>query len=65
MRNINDVLEGDMSRWFQKGERLRWLTFVIVLAAIALPRAMALDWFVTPDEHLWVTRSANFYYALG
>jgi hypothetical protein len=35
------------------------------MLAIALPRLLAINRFVTPDEHLWVTRSANFYYALG
>jgi len=37
----------------------------VVLLAIFLPRAIKLDQFVTPDEHLWLTRSANFYFALG
>jgi hypothetical protein len=38
---------------------------ILVLLAIVLPRIMALDQFVTPDEDKWLTRSANFYYALG
>ena len=37
----------------------------VVLLAICLPRAIKLDQFVTPDEHLWLSRSANFYFALG
>jgi hypothetical protein len=37
----------------------------VVLLAICLPRATKLDQYVTPDEHLWLTRSANFYFALG
>ncbi len=37
----------------------------VVLLAICLPRAIKLDKFVTPDEHLWLSRSANFYFALG
>ncbi len=37
----------------------------IVLLAILLPRIIALDLFVTPDENKWLTRSANFYHALG
>ncbi|HEV2108660.1 MAG TPA: hypothetical protein VGR16_10395 [Thermomicrobiales bacterium] len=37
----------------------------IVAVAIWLPRAMALDRTVTPDEHIWLARSANFYYALA
>lgn len=39
--------------------------FAIVLLAIWLPRAVALDRVVTPDEHIWLARSANFYYALA
>lgn len=38
---------------------------VVVVAAIWLPRASALDRVVTPDEHIWLARSANFYYALA
>ena len=37
----------------------------VVLLAICLPRAIRLNQFVTPDEQLWLTRSANFYFALG
>lgn len=38
---------------------------VVTLAAtILLPRIFQLDRFVTPDELLWVARSANFYSAL-
>ena len=37
----------------------------LILLAILLPRVLALDRFVTPDEDNWVYRSANFYYALG
>ena len=37
----------------------------VVLLGILLPRAIKLDQFVTADEHLWLNRSANFYFALG
>ena len=37
----------------------------VVLLAILLPRVIKLDQFVTPDEHHWLSRSANFYFALG
>jgi dolichyl-phosphate-mannose--protein O-mannosyl transferase len=37
---------------------------VLLLVAILLPRMVALDRLVTPDETRWLTRSANFYYAL-
>ena len=38
---------------------------LLVLLALALPRAGELARFVTPDEQLWLTRSANFYEALS
>src|SRR3990170_1461363 len=46
----------------------RWwdvLALIFIVLAIWLPRGLALDQFVTPDEPLWLNRSANFYYALG
>lgn len=36
-----------------------------IMVAIWLPRAVALDRVVTPDEHIWLARSANFYYAIA
>ncbi len=41
------------------------LSLMLVLAAVALPRSLDLDRFVTPDEPKWLTRSANFYLALA
>lgn len=41
------------------------LALLMVIICILTPRSVALGQFVTPDEHLWVTRSANFYFALG
>ncbi len=46
----------------------RWwdyLALIIIILATWLPRGLALNRFVTPDEPLWLYRSANFYYALG
>jgi hypothetical protein len=40
------------------------LAVVVIALAIFIPRVLKLDQFVTPDEPLWITRSANFYYAL-
>ncbi len=40
------------------------ISLVVVLAALAVPRAMELDRFVTPDEPKWLHRSANFLTAL-
>lgn len=37
----------------------------LVVLSIGLSRAAALAHFVTPDEYLWLTRSANFYEALS
>jgi hypothetical protein len=41
------------------------IALLLVILTIFIPRIMELGQFVTPDEHLWLTRSANFYYALG
>jgi len=46
----------------------RWwdvLALIVIILAIWLPRGLALNRFVTPDEPLWLYRSANFYFALG
>ena len=46
----------------------RWwdvLALIVIVLATWLPRGLALDQFATPDEPLWLNRSANFYYALG
>ncbi len=40
-----------------------WLAIVIFVLAL-LPRATSLDVFLTPDEHRWMERSANFLDAL-
>lgn len=44
-----------------------WLFLALagIMLSTTLPRLVSLDRYVTPDEHLWVARSANFYYALG
>jgi hypothetical protein len=41
------------------------LIFAVVVLALWLPRGLALDRFVTPDEPKWLTRSANFFLALA
>ena len=50
-------------------ERLGWLVnlalAVLLLALLLIPRLRDLDALVTPDEPLWVARSANFYQALA
>lgn len=43
----------------------KYLSLAIIILAIWLPRGLALDRFVTPDEPKWLTRSANFYLALA
>jgi hypothetical protein len=48
-------------------ERERWrnvFTWAILLVALGLPRAAALDRLVTPDEVTWLSASSNFYLAL-
>ncbi|MEA3336904.1 MAG: glycosyltransferase family 39 protein, partial [Chloroflexota bacterium] len=40
------------------------LVFIVLFFAAWIPRAAALDVFATPDEHLWLARSANFYQAI-
>lgn len=42
---------------------IAWLIFLFFLAW--LPRALALDAYVSPDERKWLARSANFAYALS
>jgi hypothetical protein len=38
--------------------------FALIVLVIWLPRGLNLGRFVTPDEPAWLSRSANFYYAL-
>ncbi len=47
--------------------RLLWrvIGLLVVAAAVWLPRGLALDHFVTPDESYWLARSANFSQALA
>lgn len=44
---------------------LQWIMLIVVGLAIAVPRLKALNRLVTPDEHLWLARSANFYMAIS
>ena len=46
-------------------QRRTIVTGALLALAIWLPRGLALDRFVTADEHAWLTRSGNFYYALA
>ena len=39
--------------------------YTAVFLLVFLPRIFQLDKFVTSDEHLWLTASGNFYYALA
>jgi Dolichyl-phosphate-mannose-protein mannosyltransferase len=48
---------------FLRRRRDFWALLIVILA-VWLPRGLSLDQFVTPDEPLWLTRSANFYFAL-
>ncbi|MEZ4705747.1 MAG: glycosyltransferase family 39 protein [Caldilineaceae bacterium] len=42
-----------------------WLLTGLMALLIWLPRGLALDRFVTADEHAWLARSGNFYRALA
>ena len=42
----------------------RLICLVLVFSALLVPRLLDLGRFATPDEHLWLDRSANFYTAL-
>ena len=42
-----------------------WAAALLLALCIVLPRAPALGRFVTADEHAWLARSGNFYYALA
>lgn len=44
---------------------LRLLALILVTLAFVLPRWTELDRMVTPDEPIWLARSANFYQALS
>ena len=41
------------------------LLLLLLFLAVWTPRVLALDAFVTPDEPLWLYRSANFYQAIS
>lgn len=41
------------------------LIFIAIALSLWLPRGLALDRFVTPDEPKWLMRSANFFLALA
>lgn len=44
---------------------IRWALLFGILLTFWLPRGLELDRYVTDDERLWLTRSANFYQALS
>jgi hypothetical protein len=56
-----------MRNGFTDTGRKRWIqaiALILLIMALALPRLTTLDRYVTVDESLWLTRSANFYRAL-
>jgi 4-amino-4-deoxy-L-arabinose transferase-like glycosyltransferase len=57
--NPQDTGRAGIYRWFGIG------LVAVLLAAIALPRMLALGRFVTADEPTWGKRSASFYLALA
>ncbi len=54
-----ETSRGSAARWWRQA-----VSVLILLVALAVPRLLELDRFVTPDEHKWLTRSGNFYLAL-
>jgi len=67
MKDVNTSLEEDWSG--NPGGRsaawVTWLSLLCLALAIAIPRRIGLSRPVTPDEHMWLARSANFYMALA
>ena len=46
-------------------KKMEILAYIILLVALFVPRASALDSFATLDEPYWLSMGSNFYYALG
>jgi hypothetical protein len=71
--HVQDVMmavsrEGNRNSSQEPRQWPRWLevlAFVFVIAALWIPRVVALDRFVTIDENNWVPRSVRFYAALA
>jgi hypothetical protein len=55
----------DLTRWWQSAHVRTGVIVGLLFLAAWLPRAFYLDAFVTPDEPKWLSRSANFYYAMS
>lgn len=53
-------MESNVTRWWVTA-----LILILLFAAVWFPRVLALDAFVTADEPLWLSRSADFYQAIG
>ena len=52
-----------MKQW--NGTWPRFLLICFVALVLWLPRGLGLDRYATADENAWLTRSANFYWALS
>jgi len=67
MKDVNTTLEEDWER--KAGGAKRSLGDLAIVALPSAgdrhPRRLSLSRPVTPDEHLWLARSANFYMALA
>ena len=46
-------------------KKIEILAYIILIVALFIPRASALDSFATLDEPYWLSMGSNFYYALG
>jgi 4-amino-4-deoxy-L-arabinose transferase-like glycosyltransferase len=49
----------------EPGRLFQGILIVLLGLSIFLPRVLKLDHFVTPDENLWLARSANFYLGIA
>ena len=61
-QNNTSIVMEENNFWRSK---LDVISLIIIVLTIWIPRVLELNRFATPDEHLWLSRSANFYYALG
>ncbi|MGH2549281.1 MAG: hypothetical protein ACRDHN_07815, partial [Thermomicrobiales bacterium] len=56
---------GLLGRLIARGWVRTLLVSAALLALLLIPRLSDLDALVTPDEPLWIARSANFYEAVA
>ncbi len=60
---IRDTTPSTLPPWLAPKRRV-WTALLLLVLWSLLVRMPSLDRFVTADEHAWLARSGNFYYAL-